>query len=753
MRLSYLLILISILCLFAFLSTAFTWDYLGQKTVVGVVVDAASGNPVSAATIQVGEFSTESDAEGHFLASLSQAKNVYLEAQAPGYLPLAFTFDLPWYLRTGRLNVPLTPLGISFKVIDSWTNRPLANLEVAVADMVYHTNASGEFQVSNLPPTWPILVSINQPGYLSHQIKLARLPDNSAELPIILNLEPHTLTGFVVAQDTQEPLAGAVVSTAGKTTVTDGDGRFFLFRLQSDQAISVLADKAFMAADFIFAGQSTLTIELPPRQLAITVVEAITGQPISNTLVEGGGQIVRTNTQGQANLLRLPTEGTLQISHSGYLGQKTAYHIDLPMTIALVPNTMSGVVRDAYTSQPLTATQVLLNGIPLNLDINGRYSLTELAQNQTLQFKSSGYQSAVLRFRVEDDFTVAAEKLAVAPCLADHVEPLCLDILLQPFTAKAVYIPFNLLADEESIRAIFDLIDRTELNAVILDVKGDRGYLAWDSQVLQADELEIDGQRAGWLGLDSFLAQAKARNIYTIARMVIFKDNPLAFGYPDLAITDAAGTIWLDGEGLAWANPFRQEVWDYNIALAEEIATLGFDEINLDYIRFPSDGNLGAITFAEENTLETRTTAIRTFISRVDQALIPYGTFLSADLFGLTVWVDPADDMNIGQRVIDIAPYVDYLSPMIYPSTFAPGNLGLADPSASPYEVIFHSQQVAISRVPATTKVRPWLQGYWYSVEEMLLQKQAANDANAAGWAWWNAGGVYQEAVFELDSK
>jgi hypothetical protein len=115
----------------------------------------------------------------------------------------------------------------------------------------------------------------------------------------------------------------------------------------------------------------------------------------------------------------------------------------------------------------------------------------------------------------------------------------------------------------------------------------------------------------------------------------------------------------------------------------------------------------------------------------------------------MTVWTDPEYDLNIGQRVIDIAPYVDYLSPMIYPSTFIAGNLGYDNPSDYPYDIIYRSQNAAEARIPPTARVRPWLQAYWYDAYEMLEQKRGAADAGSAGWYWWNAGGSYDENVFE----
>ena len=169
--------------------------------------------------------------------------------------------------------------------------------------------------------------------------------------------------------------------------------------------------------------------------------------------------------------------------------------------------------------------------------------------------------------------------------------------------------------------------------------------------------------------------------------------------------------------------------------------------------RFPSDGDVGAIVYEEENTLETRTAAISEFLTRLSESLRPYGVFTSADVFGLTIWVVPSSDMRIGQRIIDVAPQVDYLAPMVYPSTFGPGNLGYDNPSDEPYNVVYRSQEEAETLVPPYVKVRPWLQGYWYTIEEMAQLKQAALDSESAGWVWWNAGGKYEEDLFELEEE
>lgn len=748
------LILVFNLFVTALLSTAFTFLYLDEKQVHGTILDSTSGRPIASAQIQIGGVQIVSNQFGQFSLDLPQKKNIFFEANAPGYLPTIFTFDVPWYLRAGRLNINLTPLGLSLQVVDSWTDKPLENLAVRIGDSEYLTDRVGMVNLAAQNLETPLLITVTQPGYEPKQMKLTRLPHNSAELPLLIELEPHVLTGLVIAKDTGQPLAGVTVTAGDVSLPTDEKGRFFLFRLQPGQLISIEPTQEFHPTDFLFEGQSTVTIEVPARQLKVEISDALTGLPVAEVQVQTQNQAALSDPQGEARLQHIPAQGTLLISHPAYFSHTVIYHVDQPATITLVPNTVRGNIRDAHTGQPLTYVQGALNGTPFTVGNDGHYQLSNLdqAMNLHLRFKQAGYKPAWLTINLGSNLEMRAKNLEARPCQIDPGRPpACLDLFLQPFSAKAVYVPFNLLSKPERIYAIFDMIDRTELNAIVVDVKGDRGFLAWDSQVLQTDSLEVEGNQDGWLPLETLLAEAQARDIYTIARMVIFKDTPLAFGETDLAVKQADGTIWLDGEGLAWVNPFREEVWVYNIALAEEIAAMGFDEINLDYIRFPSDGNIEAITLPQENTLETRTTAIRTFISLMRQALAPYGTYLSADVFGLTVWVDPENDMNIGQRVMDIAPYVDYLSPMIYPSTFIPGNLGLADPTAHPYEVIFRSQNVARERVPPATLVRPWLQAYWYNIDEMLLQRQAANDASSAGWIWWNAAGVYDEAIFEAN--
>lgn len=726
--------------------------FLAEKQINGTVRDALSGKAIPAATLEIANIRVETDRYGRFSTALNQFADVRVQALANGYLPAAFSFDVPWYLKIGKIDVQLMPVGFSVKVFDAQSGDPLPQATITLGNETFFTDAEGMLEIMPFRQQPPLPLSVEAIGYDAWHRKLMRLPQDSSELPLIVPLEPHILLGTVVAADTGEPLADVPVVIAGYTLRTDGRGQYSVAKLAPGTTIAVQPADFFYPEQFIFNGEAEITISLTPRTIAVQVLDAVSGNPIKGATVRFAQNQAVTGRQGNATFTRTPQLGNLIVSHPAYAPLTLLVNKQPSVVAKLRPNSLQGIIRDAVTKEPLPQTDIHLNGYTLSTGKQGEYVLPDLSQPLTITLKAMGYRPATFSTVAEgNNIGVSVAALETQPCqssVENSSAALCIDLLLEPFDAKGIYIPFALLSQYDTIINLMDMVARTELNAVVIDVKSDRGSLAWDSQVPLADALGVDGNREGWMTLAEFLAEAKARDIYTIARIVTFKDNPLAFGRPDLATKYADGTIWVDGEGLAWANPFDETVWDYNIGLAKEIAAMGFDEINLDYLRFPSDGNIGAIVYPQENTAETRTTAIRTFVSRMRQALEPYGVYLSADVFGLTVWVDPDSDMNIGQRVKDIAPYVDYLSPMVYPSTFIPGNLGYDDPSAYPYQVIYRSQLAAMERVAAPTKVRPWLQAYWYSPYEMLLQKQGANDAGSAGWIWWNAGAVYDESVF-----
>jgi hypothetical protein len=327
-------------------------------------------------------------------------------------------------------------------------------------------------------------------------------------------------------------------------------------------------------------------------------------------------------------------------------------------------------------------------------------------------------------------------------------------VTLRPQAIKAAYLTYYGIADKGIRERVFDLLDRTELNAVVIDVKGDRGLIPYRTKVQAA----LD---AGALGpvimkdFDGILADLKRRNVYTIARIVSFKENVLATARPDLAIIDTrTGKPWVDNEKLAWVDPTREEVWDYLIAVAKEAALKGFDEIQFDYVRFPTDGKLGAAKYSKPIDPQVRIDTISAFLAKAKRELSPTGVFVAADVFGYTAFNE--NDTDIGQRIENLAPHLDYLSPMVYPSGYHVGIPGYRNPVMHSYEIVRESVRLIRKRTEGLpVQVRPWIQDFKdyafdrriFGVTEIREQIRGADEAGAAGWMLWNPRNDYTAAA------
>lgn len=316
---------------------------------------------------------------------------------------------------------------------------------------------------------------------------------------------------------------------------------------------------------------------------------------------------------------------------------------------------------------------------------------------------------------------------------------------------KGFYVSHAALGDAGFMKHVQDLLTSTELNAVVMDFKSDRGQLTFPTQVPMAHEIGADREITvpDAAPLMKWFAD---RNVYTIARIPIFKDNALAQAHPEWAVTHAGtGAIWRDPEGMGWVDPNYEQVGDYNIALAQEAAALGFDEVQFDYVRFPTDGNVGAARFAGPNTFENRTAAIAGLLQRTRDALKQHGVKLAADVFGYTAWV--SDDLGIGQQIEALAPHIDVLSPMVYPSTYnagLPGESGrYRNAIAYPYDIVFKSTDRTVKRARAVNPkidIRPWIQDFQdyafdyrtYTPDEIRLQMDGVREAGGRGWLLWD---------------
>lgn len=382
------------------------------------------------------------------------------------------------------------------------------------------------------------------------------------------------------------------------------------------------------------------------------------------------------------------------------------------------------------------------------------------------------------------------------------------ETVTEPFAekvrVKGIYVT-GAMAGTSNMDNLIALVDRTELNTMVIDVKNDEGRVVYDMD--SAFVREIGAVKEYVSDMPGLIRKCKEHGIYLIARIVAFKDPFLAENRQDLALTDKNGNIFRDKSGLAWVNPYKREVWDYLLEIARQAASVGFDEIQFDYIRFSTDAGMSKVDFGEEALEQDKEDVITEFTIYAAQELHDMGVPLSADVYG--VIIDSKLDASIvGQNYYEMAKHLDYISPMVYPSHYGPGNLGLAVPDAQPYETIFRSMKTSrkvlagmgreaedmqvsgndvsgnsISENSASgnsmdaadpkdlvpnqeirADVRPWLQDFtatWvkghirYGPEEIRAQIQAVYDAGYEEWILWNASNRYTEGGLlpeEMDS-
>ena len=246
--------------------------------------------------------------------------------------------------------------------------------------------------------------------------------------------------------------------------------------------------------------------------------------------------------------------------------------------------------------------------------------------------------------------------------------------------------------------------------------------------------------------IDAYMTTLKEKKVYTIARIVCFKDELSAKNHPDRAVKRSDGTIWRNAAKMAWVDPFDPKAQDYIISIAVDAAQKGFDEINFDYVRFPAKADL---LFSQENNQVNRLKAIEHFLHKASRALQPYGAFLSVDTYGYVAW-NGKGDTNIGHRTEVLAKYADYLAPMLYPSGFNSGILGIKDPSKEPYRII-KASLLKMQKDVEPVRLRPWLQYFkdyafsrqHYNDYEIKEQIRAADDTNCSGWLLWNPSSRY----------
>lgn len=322
---------------------------------------------------------------------------------------------------------------------------------------------------------------------------------------------------------------------------------------------------------------------------------------------------------------------------------------------------------------------------------------------------------------------------------------------------KGIYVTAY-SAGGSRMNELVDLVDKTELNAMVIDIKDDTGYITYKTKNPELNKL---GKAQPFIrDIGALMDRLEKHDIYPIARIVVFKDTILAKKHPEYSFVQKDGSVWSNGGGDSFVNPYSKEVWDYNIEIAKEAAKLGFKEIQFDYVRFPEGFEKRADSLNYEKSEMSRVDAVSSFVKYAKEQLEPLGIRVSVDIFGYAASVPAAE--GIGQDFVKISDQVNIICPMIYPSHYSTGWFNAKDPDKAPYQTIKGAIKDTQDKLAPLGEeqpiVRPWIQDFtasWlgkghyikYGKHEVEEQIRALRDMNVDEYLLWNASNRYTEGV------
>jgi hypothetical protein len=467
-----------------------------------------------------------------------------------------------------------------------------------------------------------------------------------------------------------------------------------------------------------------------PRGVVIETTRYPDDTPLPNVTVSADGMTTVTDADGRATL-QLLTGARVEASLAGHDAARGIVEREGPVKLELRPNVARGTVRDG-TGAPVEGARVFVEGTEnaVLTDAEGSYVLPAVPAAATLIVKRAGF------------------RLAEAPTTTT----LDIDVTLEAFLAHALYAPSAVFEGAGRLDDLIALAERTEINAFVIDVKETDGRLYFATDLPDAVEAGAVRENPVFDASD-VVETLHEHGIYAIARMVVMKDNTLAAARPELAVRNTAtGEPWRDNIGGAWLDPSAPGVAEYIAAVAGAVADAGFDEVQLDYVRWYSDGPYDVAATNLPNTQSVRLPSIQRVLRMVSHELDTRRAFLSADCFPIAFIVP--DDQGIGQRPEVIMPFVDYFSPMVYPSHYGPGVFGFDVPNNFPYPVIDETlQRMNAQAAGLPLVIRPWIQDFGYgpfapyTASQVQEEMRAAADNGTGGWMIWNAAARFTEAA------
>ncbi|MBM3704894.1 MAG: hypothetical protein FJW66_00070 [Actinobacteria bacterium] len=323
-----------------------------------------------------------------------------------------------------------------------------------------------------------------------------------------------------------------------------------------------------------------------------------------------------------------------------------------------------------------------------------------------------------------------------------------------PGTQKAVYLTgYYSIGSRQKREQIYEMISKTELNSIVFDVKDDSGFIDYNCKLPEVVET---GAVKSYYDLEEIITEFEQRNIYSIARFVAFKDNVLPKVRTDFALLSKNTGRPITLEGSTWVDIYSEDAWDYYIKIIQDLALKGVDEVQFDYIRAPAHGNVASAEYSHNINGYDKVWAISNFLKKVIEETESFDIRISADVFG---WVFITEnDQGIGQLIEEMAPHLDYIYPMAYPSHYNTNFLGFADAEAHPYEVVRYTLEKGFERIGDTEcMIIPWIQAFSldlkYTEKDILAQIKASEDLGINGFLFWNAANKYSTVERALLSR
>lgn len=381
-------------------------------------------------------------------------------------------------------------------------------------------------------------------------------------------------------------------------------------------------------------------------------------------------------------------------------------------------------------------------------------SLAETALSYTSFYKSSRLEQAIKSVNhINRDSLVPGQTVLIPHSLPSLLPDSRNKIKTAiPFT-RGLYYTGSRAGSESLLEKLPEFVD-AGINTIVFDAKDITGIVNYPSKVPDAVELGMC-EKKSIDDIDKLIRAFKSNGIYTIARLAVFRDHLLVKKKPEWAIhSKRTGGVWNDRDNEMWCDPTNRDVQDYNLALAIELANKGVDEIQFDYIRFPTAGEIGDARFAWSFGRMENDKSIEHFLQRSYRELSNHNVNFSIDVFGIVAWGHEKDIMKTGQRIELLSRYCDVISPMLYPSHFDNNFDGYAHPGDEPYYFI-NAGCMKFKASSSKALIRPWLQAFGWKVSNynsnyIIEQVRASNDANARGYLFWNAANDYKTVLRAL---